>query len=123
VDVNARARELTAANAATLELGNVRVAAPDEVDPSLCFAGIWSNPPIRIGKDALHGLLAGWLPRLGGPGGAPGPGEAWLVVQRHLGADSLAGWLGAAGWVVDRVASKQGYRVLRVRPAGVGGPA
>jgi hypothetical protein len=35
-------------------------------------------------------------------------------VQRHLGADSLASWLGAQGWPAQRVASKKGYRILRV---------
>lgn len=108
VDVNARARQLTAANAAALGLGNVRVAAPEELDDGVRYAGLWSNPPIRVGKPALHALLQRWLPRL--QPGAP----AWLVVQRHLGADSLAAWMTAEGWVVRRVASKQGYRVLRV---------
>lgn len=111
VDVNRRARQLAAANAAALGLVNVRVAGPAEVDPSVRFAGIWSNPPIRIGKDALHELLGTWLPRL-----APG-GSAWLVVQRHLGADSLAAWLAGQGWSVRRAGSKQGYRVLEVTPA------
>ena len=72
------------------------------------FAGIWSNPPIRIGKDALHRLLAGWLGRLD-PGG-----RAYLVVQRNLGADSLHRWLGEQGWPTARIASRAGYRVLEV---------
>ena len=36
---------------------------------SVRFAGIWSNPPIRVGKAALHELLADWLPRLEPDGG------------------------------------------------------
>jgi hypothetical protein len=43
--------------------------------------------------------------------------RAWLVVQRHLGADSLAAWLESeqgGKWQVARVASKRGYRILRV---------
>ena len=111
VDVNSRARELTAANAARLGLDNVSVVDPGEVPPGLAFDGLWSNPPIRIGKESLHDLLEQWLPRL-----TPA-GTAWLVVQRHLGADSLAAWLRATGWSADRVASKQGYRVLRVARA------
>jgi 16S rRNA (guanine1207-N2)-methyltransferase len=78
----------------------------------LRFATIWSNPPIRVGKAALHDLLLRWLPRL-----APG-GTAYLVVQRHLGADSLHSWLAAElagdGWEVARHGSAKGYRVLRV---------
>jgi 16S rRNA G1207 methylase RsmC len=110
VDVNTRALELTRANAAALGLAErVVVAAPDEVPASVEFAQIWSNPPIRIGKDELHALLRRWLPRL-----AP-HGVAWLVVARHLGGDSLASWLQGEGWAVTRHASQQGFRVLRVQ--------
>lgn len=109
VDVNERARELTAANAARVGAADrVRVAAPDGVPAGVTFAQIWSNPPIRIGKDELHELLLRWLPRL-----AP-DGVAWLVVARHLGGDSLHRWLTGQGWQVDRHASQKGYRVLRV---------
>ncbi len=109
VDVNERARELTAANAARLGVGDqVRVAAPDEVPADLEFAQLWSNPPIRVGKDELHQLLRRWLPRL-----AP-DGVAWLVVARHLGGDSLQRWLVEQGWQVERHASQKGFRVLRV---------
>ncbi len=112
VDVNARARELARANAARAGLANVRVAGPG--DPALPgrFAAMWSNPPIRIGKEPLHALLARWLARL-----APG-GQAHLVVQRHLGADSLQRWLDSSGWPAERVAARAGYRVLRVHAAG-----
>lgn len=109
VDVNPRARELAAENAARLGLGNVCVARPDDVPAGATFDLIWSNPPIRIGKEALHALLETWLSRL-----SP-RGTAYLVVQKHLGSDSLAAWLGTKGWQVDRVGSKKGFRVLRVR--------
>lgn len=108
VDVNARARELCARNAADLGLANVQVAAPDEIDPELRFAAIWSNPPIRIGKPALHELLTSWLDRL-----APG-GTAVLVVQRHLGADSLQEWLRRHGRSTVRLASRAGFRILQI---------
>lgn len=109
VDVNERALSLTRSNCGALGLGNVRVGRPTDVPADLRFDGIWSNPPIRIGKAALHGLLLYWLPRLH-TGSA-----AWLVVQRNLGSDSLAGWLQAEGWRVQRLASRKGYRVLGVR--------
>ncbi|MGH9075863.1 MAG: class I SAM-dependent methyltransferase [Acidimicrobiales bacterium] len=109
LDVNQRALALVAENAGRLGLDNVRPVTADQVPAGLVFAGIWSNPPVRIGKAALHQLLGTWLPRL-----APS-GSAWLVVHRHLGADSLASWLGDAGWAVRRAASKSGYRVLDVR--------
>lgn len=112
VDVNQRAVELCARNADALGLGGIRAVDPDGVPPGVRFAGIWSNPPIRIGKAALHQLLAEWLPRV-----APGA-PAWLVAQRHLGADSLAAWLAEEGWTATRRASKRGYRVLEVRGGG-----
>jgi len=106
VDVNERALELTAQNAADLD---VHPALPDEVPPDLRFDAIWSNPPIRIGKDALHELLLTWLPRL-----RPG-GEARLVVGRNLGADTLQRWLVDQGYPTERVASSKGFRVLSAR--------
>lgn len=110
LDVNPRARELTSANAERLGLANLHVVAPDDAPADLSFDLIWSNPPIRIGKDALHDLLRRWLSRM-----SPG-GEAYLVVQKHLGSDSLAAWMIDQGWRVDRIGSKKGFRVLRVRP-------
>jgi 16S rRNA (guanine1207-N2)-methyltransferase len=109
VDVNARARELTAENAASLGLAErVRVAAPDEVPADLVFDQIWSNPPTHVGKVELYALMDRWLPRLAADG------VAWLVINRHLGGDSLHSRLVDQGWVVDRVASQKGFRVLRV---------
>ncbi|MFR9774681.1 class I SAM-dependent methyltransferase [Micromonospora sp. MS34] len=109
VDVNQRARELTATNAARVGAAErVRVVPPDGVPDDISFAQIWSNPPIHVGKAELHGLLLRWLPRL-----AP-DGVAWLVVARHLGGDSLHSWLVEQGWQVARHASQKGYRVLRV---------
>jgi 16S rRNA (guanine1207-N2)-methyltransferase len=115
VDVNERARGLCRANAAAAGLANVEVVAPDDVPDDVRLAAIWSNPPIRIGKPALHDLLATWLDRL-----APG-GTAHLVVQRHLGADSLARWLDDRGWATERRSSRKGFRLLDVA-ARVGPP-
>ncbi len=107
IDVNERARDLTSANAAAAGLA-VRVVAPGDVPDHERFAVIWSNPPIRIGKTALHELLVTWLDRL------EPSGHAYLVVQKHLGADSLAAWLVGRGHVVRRVRSRMGYRILEV---------
>ena len=106
VDVNQRARALCRDNAERNGLANIEVAAPEEVPTELGFAAIWSNPPIRIGKTALHDLLDSWLPRL------DAGGEAALVVQKHLGADSLQKWLRSRGYDVDRLASTSGFRLL-----------
>ena len=110
IDINERARELTRLNAERNDLRNVRAVEPEAVPESQRFDVLWSNPPVRIGKEPLHRLLATWLGRL-----TP-DGEAWLVVNRNLGADSLAVWLTGCGYRVDRLTSKRGFRVLRVRP-------
>ena len=124
VDVNRRALELCAGNAAAAGLVNVCCvpaasadpdsASPDSASPDSAslpasYQLIWSNPPIRIGKQALHSMLTTWLRRL-----APGA-AAYLVVQRNLGSDSLQRWLAGSGWDATRYAARAGYRVLEVR--------
>ena len=111
IDVNERSLELTRENARRLNLINVTAVLPEDVSADLSFDTIWSNPPIRVGKEALHELLLRWLPRL-----APG-GIAWLVVQKNLGADSLQRWLAAelpSDYDVDRAATAKSFRILRV---------
>jgi 16S rRNA G1207 methylase RsmC len=112
VDVNERAVLLANENAASLGVGDRFLAAtPDGVDTTATYDEIWSNPPIRIGKQALHELLLTWLPRL-----APG-GRAVMVVGKNLGADSLQRWLGEQGYPTERLASAKGFRVLESRRA------
>jgi 16S rRNA (guanine1207-N2)-methyltransferase len=111
VDVNDRALELVRLNAEALGLGNIRATRPDDVPPSVRFAAMWSNPPIRVGKAALHEMLREWLLRL--DDGA----TAHVVVQRNLGADSLARWLDAElgpELTTSRAGSAKGFRVLAV---------
>jgi 16S rRNA (guanine1207-N2)-methyltransferase len=111
VDVNERAVLLANENAAALGVTDRYTAsAPDGVPADATYDEIWSNPPIRIGKDALHELLLTWLPRL-----AP-DGRAVMVVGKNLGADSLQRWLGEQGYPTERVASAKGFRVLVSRP-------
>jgi len=115
VDVNERAVALCRDNATTAGADNVRARVVTAADPTLgvpddvSFDAIWSNPPVRIGKEALHHLLSTWLPRL-----TP-DGRAVLVVHKHLGADSLARWLEAEGYPTHRLGSRAGYRLLEVR--------
>lgn len=110
VDVNERAVLVANENAAALGVAD-RYAAltPDAVPAEATYDELWSNPPIRIGKAALHALLLTWLPRL-----EPG-GRAVLVVGKNLGADSLQRWLGEAGYPTRRIASAKGFRVLETR--------
>ena len=109
VDINERARQLCAENAHANGLTNVRVVHPDDVDNNVAISVLWSNPPIRIGKEALHTLLQTWLSRL-----TP-TGHARLVVSKNLGADSLSQWLTAQGYPTSKLASSKGFRILGVR--------
>jgi 16S rRNA (guanine1207-N2)-methyltransferase len=115
VDVNRRAVLLANENAASLGLADrFRACAPDEVPIGTRFDEIWSNPPIRIGKSALHDLLLHWFGRL-----EPG-GRAVMVVGRNLGADSLQAWLTDQGYPTTRLGSAKGFRVLEARPGDDG---
>lgn len=112
VDPNMRARQLTKDN---LELAGLSatVTTPEEAlaHPTQ-FDVVWSNPPVRVGKDALRTLLSQWLGKL-----APN-GEAWFVIGKNLGADTHHRWLLDNGWDAQRIASRKGFRVLRVRHIG-----
>lgn len=112
VDVNERALDLVRENAQRLSIPNINAVTPENVPEDITFTTIWSNPPIRVGKNELHNLLERWLPRL------DHRSDAWLVVQRNLGSDSLHRWLESTfpddfGFV--RAATSKGYRVLRAR--------
>jgi len=110
VDVNERALTLCRENAAALGVADrLRVLRPADVEPDTHYAEIWSNPPIRIGKPALHALLLDWLPRLNPTG------SARLVVSKNFGADTLQRWLGEQGYACERVGTDKGFRVLEVR--------
>jgi 16S rRNA (guanine1207-N2)-methyltransferase len=112
VDVNERAIALANENARAAGVASRFVACtPEQVPGNQVFDEIWSNPPIRIGKEALHELLLTWLPRL-----APG-GRAVMVVGKNLGADSLQRWLTEQGWPTSRLASAKGFRLLETRRA------
>lgn len=111
VEVNERALALTRENAHTAGVGDrVQAALPEDLDlPADGYDEIWSNPPIRIGKPALHALLLSWLPRLSSNG------RALLVVSKNLGSDSLQRWLIDNGFPTERLTSVKGFRVLESR--------
>ena len=111
IDVNERSRELTRRNAARLGITNIEVAAPEDVPATLMFGEIRSNPPIRVGKDALHAILRQWLPRLSDDG------VAHFVVAKHLGADSLQRWIATEfpELAVDRPTRDKGFHIIRAQ--------
>lgn len=111
VDVNERSCDLTQKNAVRLGRENINVRKPEDIDPDLRFDIIWTNPPIRVGKAELHAILSTWLPRLNSNG------QAYLVVAKHLGADSLEKWLAtefATTHTVSRADTRKGFRVIKV---------
>lgn len=115
VDVNQRALDLVRRNAEKLGLDNVNAVTPDDVPEDVMFRTIRSNPPIRVGKNELHGMLERWIPRL------DERSDAWLVVARNLGADSLQRWLATSfpeGFRVHRTATARGFRILKVHRHG-----
>lgn len=112
IDVNERALHVSSDNAANLELHNLKICRPEDIPPAQTFDLMWSNPPIRVGKADLHSILALWLPRLSESG------EAFLVVAKKLGADSLIAWLNSGeipGIQAERIETAKGYRVIWVR--------
>ena len=114
LDVNERALDLTRRNAELNGVRNVHAVTADEIPSDVTFDLIWSNPPIRVGKDVLHELLMTWLPRLNAGG------TAYLVVQKNLGSDSLIPWLATQlgdGYEVSKYASSKGFRVIEVMKA------
>lgn len=113
VDVNSRAIALANQNARANDITNARFGLADDIPADLTFDLLLSNPPIRIGKQALHELLSIWFERV-----TPG-GRAWMVVQKHLGSDSLATWLNNQGWPTSKLGSRKGYRILETRIGGI----
>ena len=116
VDVNERSLDLAAHQRPLAGPGRrAEPSARTDMPGDVRFDAIWSNPPIRVGKAALHDLLLTWLPRL------DAGGVAYLVVQKNLGSDSLQRWLAQAlpadTFTVSRYASDKGFRVLAVTRA------
>ena len=108
IDINERAIALANVNAEANDIVNATFCTAADLPADLRFDLIISNPPIRIGKTALHELLTTWLDRL-----TP-QGRAWMVVQKHLGSDSLASWMSDVGWATERLGSRKGFRILEV---------
>ena len=111
IDVNERSLALTKMNAEKLGITNIVVCKPEDVPVDVEFDEIWSNPPIRVGKNVLHEILTTWINRL-----AAG-GTARLVVQKNLGSDSLHKWLlqeFSENFESTRIDTSKTFRVLRV---------
>ena len=110
IDINQRSIEQTRANADRVGLTNLSICLAKDLPTDLKFDAIWSNPPIRIGKVALHELLRTYIPRL------EAGGRAVFVVQKNLGADSLVRWLAEEfpSHEVSRIGTAKTYRIIEV---------
>jgi len=108
IDINQRSIEQSNLNSTSLGLENYWAMHSKDLPEDIRFSGIWSNPPIRVGKKVLHELMETYIPRL-----EPG-GKAMLVVQKNLGADSFQRWLTSRfpEAEVSRLATDKGYRVI-----------
>jgi 16S rRNA G1207 methylase RsmC len=111
IDVNERSLQLTKMNAEKLGITNIIVCKPEDVPQEIMFDEIWSNPPIRVGKNVLHEILNLWIKKL-----VEG-GTARLVVQKNLGSDSLHKWLMEKfnpEFESTRIDSSKTFRILKV---------
>ncbi len=109
VDINERATKLAADNAQANGMSNVEVLAGDapRVLGERQFDVILCNPPIRVGKHKLYGLIADAADRL-----RPG-GVLWIVIHTRQGAKSRIRDIAPLFSECEPVSRKWGYRVFK----------
>lgn len=73
-------------NTARLGLENVRIASPEMAKAGV-FAAIYSNPPVRVGKDRMRTLLLEWLAHP-----APAGRAYWVVMDQAFNRPSAASY-------------------------------
>ena len=109
-DINERAAELARENARRSGVKNVQVVTGDGFESvEGAFDAIFTNPPIRAGKQKIYDLFAEAKDRLN-PGGS-----LFLVIRKQQGAPSALNFLRerfAAAEVIDR---SGGYWVIQAR--------
>lgn len=111
VDINERALALAAENAKRNQIDNVSIYQSDlfmEVKNKK-FAGIFSNPPIRAGKQVVHEILEESYDYLI-EGGA-----LQIVIQKKQGAPSAREKMKEVFGNVERIALEKGYWILESR--------
>lgn len=111
VDVNHRALHLCQKNAELNQISNVRIMESDLLErvQHETFDAILSNPPIRAGKDVVHGLFEQSVHALNEGG------ELWIVIQKKQGAPSAFAKLAELYEKVEEVTKKKGYRIFRAK--------
>ncbi|PZD96915.1 16S rRNA methyltransferase [Paenibacillus sambharensis] len=109
IDVNERAVQLAAENAALNGISNVTVMQSDlyKAVTDKRFDVILTNPPIRAGKETVHRIFEE-ADELLVPGGA-----IWVVIQKKQGAPSAFAKLEAVYDSVREITKDKGYRIFR----------
>ncbi|EKU47414.1 class I SAM-dependent methyltransferase [Staphylococcus massiliensis] len=108
VDVNARALALTTKNIEANDISNASVKESDglsEVEDDT-YDFILTNPPIRAGKDVVHGILEGAKDKL------KANGKLLVVIQKKQGMASAKKKMDAVFSNVEVLAKNKGYYIL-----------
>lgn len=110
LDINERAVSLANRNLAVNGILNAKAIVSDRfssVPSERKFDVILTNPPIRAGKQIVHGIFEDALNFL-----APG-GSLWVVIQKKQGAPSALIKLQELYSEVREVAKKKGYSIFQ----------
>ncbi|AGY82687.1 MULTISPECIES: class I SAM-dependent methyltransferase [Carnobacterium] len=109
VDVNERALGLAKQNASNNRLANVLIHTSDiyESVEGKDFAAIVSNPPIRAGKQVVHGVLTGAYDLL------KHGGTLTVVIQKKQGAPSAKAKMEETFRNAEVIAKDKGYWIIQ----------
>ncbi|MEK4946947.1 class I SAM-dependent methyltransferase [Carnobacterium sp. FSL W8-0810] len=109
VDVNERALGLAKQNASNNRLANVLIHTSDiyESVEGKDFAAIVSNPPIRAGKQVVHGVLTGAYDLL------KHGGTLTVVIQKKQGAPSAKAKMEEMFRNAEVIAKDKGYWIIQ----------
>ncbi|MFK3961738.1 class I SAM-dependent methyltransferase [Guptibacillus hwajinpoensis] len=109
LDINERATELAMSNAIKNRVHNLSVMASDQLNAikDKTFASVLTNPPIRAGKQVVHGILEEAYDVL------KKGGSLWVVIQKKQGAPSAITRLEEMFEHVETVVKKKGYYILK----------
>ncbi|MGZ0084162.1 class I SAM-dependent methyltransferase [Caldibacillus thermoamylovorans] len=111
IDINERALELAETNRRANAIANAVVYQSDLFSAvgERRFAAIITNPPIRAGKRVVYAIFEQSRDHL------LDQGELWVVIQKKQGAPSALQKLNEWFPVVEVVAKKKGYYIIKAK--------